>query len=202
MKRLSLAFRCFFSLLVKGRISETLFAELRTRVSTAPASPSLRGREERPPLRADWAEQAPSLSTGRTEVPPGQIAAQGTERAVQMLALLQRDGRLVDFFAEDIAEYDDAQVGAAVRDMHESCRGTLNRYLTLQPVVAGEEGKPVTIEGGIDPATIKLIGNVTGKLPVRGVLRHHGWRAADLRLPDLPAGGGRAVIAPAEVEVA
>jgi hypothetical protein len=199
MERLSIAFRCFFSLLFTGRISETLLAELRTRVLSAPSAGAATGASEAsvPLVGPRPAEPAPATGApaGRTRAPDG------TERAVQMLALLQRDGRLVDFFTEDIGEYDDAQVGAAVRDMHESCRNTLNRYLTLQPVVAGEEGKPITVEAGFDPGTIKLIGNVTGRLPVRGVLRHHGWRAGDIRLPDVPTGASGSVIAPAEVEV-
>jgi len=187
MMRLSIAFRCFFSLLFTGKISEKILAELRARV--------------RP---ATHPEETPEAAPAGTR-PPATAAAprphDGTERAIQMLALLQRDGRLVDFFTEDITAYDDAQVGAAVRDMHESCRGTLQHYLTLEPVVAGEEGQPVTIEPGFEPGTIKLIGNVTGKLPARGVLRHHGWRAGQVRLPDLPSGIARAVIAPAEVEI-
>jgi hypothetical protein len=189
MKRLSLAFRCFFSLLFKGTVSEGLLAELRARVAAKPVE-----TPEPPPLAAARpAEAGPAPHGGRLP--------EGTERAVQMLALLQRDGRLVDFFTEDIGEYDDAQVGAAVRDMHESCRATLNRYLTLQPVIPGEEGKPITVEPGFDPGTIKLIGNVTGKLPARGVLRHHGWQAGQIRLPDLPGGASGSVIAPAEVEI-
>jgi hypothetical protein len=200
MKRLSIAFRCFFSLLFKGKISETLLAELRTRMAAPSTEASAASTEAAGPFVAPRPAERGQVTGTR---PPGEEARapDGTERAVQMLALLQRDGRLVDFFTEDIGEYDDAQVGAAVRDMHESCRNTLNRYLTLQPVIAGEEGKPITVEGGFDPGTIKLIGNVTGRLPVRGVLRHHGWRAGDIRLPDVPTGASRAVIAPAEVEV-
>ncbi len=186
MKRLSLAFRCFFSLLFTGAISETMLAELRPRVRGHAAGETKTEVQVRP--------QPPA--GGRPADAPT-----GTERAVQMLALLQRDGRLIDFFTEDIAEYDDAQVGAAVRDMHESCRATLNRYLQLQPVIGGEEGKPVTVERGFESGTIKLIGNVTGELPARGVLRHNGWRAGDVRLPDLPDGAGRSVIAPAEIEI-
>jgi hypothetical protein len=192
MKRLSIAFRCFFSLLFKGTISETLLAELRDRVAV-PRPGSL---SPAPPLASR------GLSTAAPPPAPSEARLpDSTARAIQMLALLQRDGRLVDFFTEDIAEYDDAQVGAAVRDMHESCRATLNRYLALQPVVPGEEGKPITVDAGFDPGTIKLIGNVTGQLPARGVLRHHGWQAGDIRLPDLPGGASRSVIAPAEVEI-
>jgi hypothetical protein len=193
MKRLSIAFRCFFSLLFKGTISDTLLAELRDRVAG--------------PRPGDLSQAAPLASRGAptavpAAAPPGEARlSDSTARAIQMLALLQRDGRLVDFFTEDIAEYDDAQVGAAVRDMHESCRATLNRYLALQPVVPGEEGKPITVDAGFDPGTIKLIGNVTGQLPAHGVLRHHGWQAGEVRLPDLPGGASRAVIAPAEVEI-
>jgi hypothetical protein len=193
MKRLSLAFRCFFSLLFTGTISETLLDELRTRVGSAPSTTGA--------VRQVGPRQAePAAAPGARPIAEPRLRA-GTERAVQMLALLQRDGRLVDFFTEEIGEYDDAQIGAAVRDMHESCRNTLNRYLTLKPVVPGEEGNPFTVEPGFDPGAIKLIGNVTGRLPVSGVLRHHGWQAAEVRLPDVPVGASRSVIAPAEVEI-
>jgi hypothetical protein len=118
-----------------------------------------------------------------------------------MLALLQRDGRLVDFLMEDLAAYPDAQVGAAVRDVHSGCRQALSRYVTLAPVLDDDEGRPVTVERGTDPARIKVVGNVTGTPPLRGVVRHRGWEATRTELPPLPA-TGRRVIAPAEVEVA
>ena len=198
MKRLSIAFRCLFSLLFTGEISESLLAELRTRVSgAAPEAGAASTQPAMPFVGPRPGEPAPGAVPGTGHAAP----RDRTARAVQMLALLQRDGRLVDFFTEDINEYDDAQVGAAVRDMHETCRDTLRRYLTLEPVIASEEGSPVTVEAGFDPGAIKLIGNVTGRLPVRGVLRHHGWRAGDVRLPDVPVGASGAVIAPAEVEV-
>jgi hypothetical protein len=123
------------------------------------------------------------------------------DRAVQMLAILQRDGRLIDFLTEDISPYSDAQIGAAVRDLHQSCKQTLERYLTLEPIIASEEGQPVTVQEAIDPAAIKLIGNVTGKPPLRGLLRHRGWRVSAVNLPPLPDAAGRSVVAPAEVEI-
>jgi hypothetical protein len=137
--------------------------------------------------------------------PPAQAAmpraAESADRAVQMLAILQRDGRLVDFLSEDMSPYSDAQIGAAVRDLHQSCKQTLERYLKLEPIIASEEGQPVTVEAAIDPAAIKLIGNVTGKPPLRGLLRHRGWRVSAVNLPPLPDGTGRSVVAPAEVEI-
>jgi hypothetical protein len=120
---------------------------------------------------------------------------------VQILALLQRDGRLVDFLAENISSYPDVQLGAAVRTIHESCRQVLDRYVKLEPILNSEEEQPVTVQTGFDPAVIKLLGNVAGEPPVRGVLRHKGWRVKEVNLPPLPKGAGRMVVAPAEVEV-
>jgi hypothetical protein len=129
-------------------------------------------------------------------------AEDSPDRAVQLLALLQREGRLVDFLSEDIAPYQDAQVGAAVRELHANCRKALAQYVTLEPVIDGEEDRPVTVEEGFDPAAVKLVGNVTGRPPLRGLLRHRGWRVAEINLPSLsPQGAGRAVVAPAEVEI-
>jgi len=175
-KRLSYAFQCFFSVLSKGAIPAEIAPELvPERAQPAPAF-----------------DQAPTL-----EAP----ALESVDRAVQMLALLQRDGRLIDFITEDIAPYQDAQIGAAARDVHESCRKAIDHYLSLEPVIASEEGQPVTVEPGFDPAAIKLIGNVTGRPPLRGMLRHRGWRASQVNLPPLPDSSGRSIIAPAEVEI-
>jgi hypothetical protein len=144
---------------------------------------------------------------GREEEPPEQpIAADTSDRAVQMLALLQREGRLVDFVLEDVAAYSDAQIGAAVRDIHAGCRRALDRYMTLQAVVAGREGDAVTIgqDQPFDPASFHLVGNVTGQPPFRGTLLHSGWRVAQVQLPPLPPQGtsGRTIVAPAQIEVA
>lgn len=123
------------------------------------------------------------------------------DRAVQMLSLMQRDGRLIDFLAENIAGYPDAQLGAAVRAIHESCRSVLNHYVQLEPVLDSEEDRPVIVQAGFEPGSIKLTGNVAGVPPIRGVLRHKGWRVKEINLPPLPHGSDRMVVAPAEVEL-
>jgi hypothetical protein len=121
---------------------------------------------------------------------------------LRVLALLQRDGRLVDFLQEDIDSYDDAQIGAAVRDIHRGCRKALRDYLVLEPVMDAGEDADVTIPKDFDPGAIRLTGNVAGAPPFHGVLRHHGWRVASLNLPMLPGDAKSAsVLAPAEVEV-
>ena len=176
-KRLSYATRCFFSVLSRGEVPEDIAPEVVRGAATA-----------LPP------EPEPEAETNPAEESP--------DRAVQLLALLQREGRLVDFFSEDIAPYQDAQIGAAVRELHAGCRKALAQYVTLEPVIDGEEDRPVTVEEGFDPAAVKLVGNVTGRPPLRGLLRHRGWRVASINLPTLPPEGpGRKVVAPAEVEI-
>ncbi|MFL6282437.1 MAG: DUF2760 domain-containing protein [Pyrinomonadaceae bacterium] len=180
-KRISYATRCFFSVLSRGEVPEDIAPEV-----IGSAVPE-REREPVPPPAA-LAEAAPTEDS--------------SDRAVQLLALLQRDGRLVDFLGEDLTPYQDAQVGAAVREVHANCRKALEQYVVLEPVLAGEEDGPVTVQEGFDPASVKLVGNVTGRPPLRGLLRHRGWRVAKINLPPLPPqGAGRDVVAPAEVEI-
>lgn len=118
-----------------------------------------------------------------------------------MLGILQRDARLIDFLMEDIGGYSDDQVGAAVRNLHEQCRDSLNRYLRLSPVIDGMEGSFTKLESN-DPSAVKLLGNVpvNGKAP-GGVLRHKGWRAERIDLPAVAPGANTTVIAPAEIEI-
>jgi hypothetical protein len=171
-KRWKYAFRVFFSLLFHGRIADDILAAF----MPAPA--------------------------GRASTPAVPLTpAETSDRAVQMLALLQRDGRLVDFLMEDLTAYPDAQVGAAARDVHTGCRDSLTRYITLAPVLDEEEGRPVTVERGVDPARLKIVGNAPSAPPLRGVLRHRGWEATRIELPPLLS-TGRTIVAPAEVEVA
>ena len=121
---------------------------------------------------------------------------------LRVLAVLQRDGRLIDFLEEEIDPYTDAQVGAAVRDIHRGCRKALHEYLKIEPVMIGAEEERVTVGADFDPAAVRLIGNVNGAPPFHGVLKHHGWRARAVQLPALPASrDDTSVLSPAEVEI-
>jgi hypothetical protein len=121
---------------------------------------------------------------------------------LRVLAVLQRDGRLIDFLEEDIDAYTDAQIGAAVRDIHRGCRKSLRDYLILEPVLSAAEEERVTVGSDYDPGAIRLVGNIVGAPPFHGVLKHHGWRVKEARLPSLPATRGETcVLSPAEVEI-
>lgn len=120
---------------------------------------------------------------------------------LHLLSVLQREGRLVDFFEEDLNLYDDAQIGAAVRSIQDNCKKSVNKSFSPQPVLEKNEGDTVTVPADFDPATIKLTGNVSGDPPFTGILRHKGWRAAKLELPTLSTSQDPRIIAPAEIEI-
>lgn len=176
MSRVSSAFRSFFSLLFSGVLPEDIAAEYGyTKVKIAPVTP----------------------------VVPEPPKVKVSDGALQMLQTLQRDARLIDFLMEEIAGYQDDQIGAAVRTLHSDCKASLTRHVTLTPVIDGVEGTFQKLDASKtpDPNRIKLIGNVpaTGKVP-GGTLRHRGWTASSVNLPAL----GKqdvSVLAPAEIEV-
>ena len=120
---------------------------------------------------------------------------------LHVLSVLQREGRLLDFLSEDLAPFEDAQIGAAVRNIHEGCNTALRKYLSPAPVTATAEGETMTVEPGFDPAAVKLIGNVVGEPPFQGVVKHRGWRVEKLQMPTFTETGDPKIIAPAEIEI-
>ncbi len=121
--------------------------------------------------------------------------------ALALLALLQREGRFVDFVRDSVDGAADADIGAAAREVHRGCRKVLDQHLSFEPVMPGEEEAKVLVPKGFDPAEVRLIGEAKGEPPFKGTLRHHGWRVVDAKLPVLAEGIDRTVIAPAEVEL-
>jgi hypothetical protein len=132
---------------------------------------------------------------------PPPMRETGPEAALQLLGLLQREGRFIDFIEEDVAAYSDADIGAATRVVHEGCRKVLHEHFTIEPVRPEVEGSAVTLEEGFDASAIRLTGNVVGQAPFRGSLSHRGWRVAQVRLPKLAERHDATVVAPAEVEL-
>jgi len=126
---------------------------------------------------------------------------EGESGALHVLSLFQREGRLVDFLKEDLTAYEDAQIGAAVRSIHEGCRKALEKHFGPQPVLDRDEGEEISIPAGFDPHAVRLTGNVSGEPPFKGVLQHKGWRAARVELPSLSGFQDPRIIAQAEVEI-
>ncbi len=134
--------------------------------------------------------------------PPPDASRPSPQPAIQLLSILQREGRLIDFLQEDLGVYDDAQIGAAVRSVHRGCKEALSEYVELKPIFAQTEGEQVSVPSNFDPKSIRLIGNVSGNPPFRGTLRHRGWKAARVRLPQVAVERTADwVLAPAEIEI-
>lgn len=164
----------------------------------APASPP---EEEAAPPAAPRKEPAPPVAAAPEAL--AEARREGREQgALLVLSLLQGDGRLIDFLQQDITEFPDADVGAAVRVVHEGCRKALKGRVTVEPLRSEAEGARVTLAKGFDRQTVKLTGNV-GKLDgaVSGVLRHKGWRAVNVALPEPTTQHAATVLCPAEVEL-
>jgi hypothetical protein len=144
---------------------------------------------------ADFAGKVNALSA--PPPPPPKPSAE----PLWLLAVLQREGRLLDFLLEDVQGYANEQIGAAVRDIHRSCQKAIREHLSLEPVLNKAEDETVEVAAGFDPSAIRLTGNVAGQPPFKGVLRHHGWRVKELKLARPPEGQDQFVVQPAEVEV-
>lgn len=194
--RLGLAFQFFFRALFNPRI-----ARGGQRLLSAPPEPPQTASPTAPPAPA----AAPAEPEGATRDPECGTSSEQSradwQPALQLLALLQREGRLIDFLRQDIASFDDAAIGAAARVVHEGCRKGLDTHVTIVPVRAESEGSEVELGVPFDTVGCKLIGEVGGALPARGVLRHRGWRVEKLELPQSVGRDDALILAQAEIEL-
>lgn len=195
--RLAMAFVFFFRILFQPKLAQLLLP-YRKPVAELPAGePAGPARKQVVDVQPE-PEVKPAPRVTRPEKPaPERAHASG----LFVFSLLQREGRLVDFLQEDIAAFSDAEVGAAARVVHEGCRKVVRQYLSLEPVLKQGEGDPVNVPTGFDAQRIRLTGNVAGQPPYNGTLRHHGWVATAVTLPDVPETLDPRVIAAAEVEL-
>ncbi len=209
--RFVLAFSSFFRLLLGAKLHRKVADYLPDDVRKE--LPAGKGARHSPDDSDEGARHYPEDSE-KPKAPKDEPAAKTPARAnkpsrsqhhrdgaLAFLSLLQREGRLVDFLMESIDDYDDSDIGAAVRDIHRGCSKVLGDFLTLEAVMPGDEDDSIKVPVGFDPHEVRLVGEVEGEPPFRGVLRHHGWRVVKTALPVLSEGIDRQVIAPAEVEI-
>ena len=178
--RLWLAWLSFFRILFNGQ-----FAAKVARLPEGEAAPSAPAKPSVPPTTA-------VVSTSAAQATPA-------DGALQLLSLFQREGRFVDFVEQEVTKFSDADVGAAARLVHEGCRRALHAHARVVAVRHEAEGAPLTLEQA--SADVKLVGNVAGSAPFRGVLRHRGWRVESLSLPTLIGAHDPRLVAAAELEL-
>jgi len=134
---------------------------------------------------------------------PGAASGAGGD-ALILLSLLQERGRFLDFVAEDISAYGDAQVAAASRVVHQGCKAVINECLALAPAHAGAEGDRITVDPAADPNRYRLQGKLAQQPPYSGVVVHRGWKTTRLTLPRHTRAidpAGENIVAPIDVEV-
>jgi len=193
VSRFVLAWVCFFRILF-GKKLPTDAAKFLPEGSAPP-------KELPPPVVEKPVEKPLVIEKPKEKVSTAQHHKEG---ALALLALLQREGRFIDFIRDPAmqeASTTDADIGAAVRAVHRGCLKVIEQYLSLEPVMPQDEEAKVSVPKGFDPSEIRLIGEAKGEAPFRGTLRHKGWRVVEAKLPTLAEGVDRTVIAPAEVEL-
>jgi hypothetical protein len=190
--RVGIAFGAFF-----GILGNAAFAGRVQRLREAPHAPEAAPRTEAAPV----APQAPKPAAAPVQPAPSALKEASPTAALQLLGLLQRDARFVDFVEEDIGNYSDADIGAAARLVHDGCRAVLREHFTIKPVRSEAEGTRVTLQEGFDAAAVRLTGNVVGRAPFSGSISHRGWKVEDTRLPKLAPSHEASILAPAEVEL-
>ena len=133
------------------------------------------------------------------ETPRTEATQASANAALQLLSLLQREGRFVDFVQQELSTFSDADIGAAARVVHEGCRRAIRAHARVVSVRNETEGASLTLERASED--VKLVGNVAGVAPFRGVLRHRGWRIEELTLPTVVGAHDPTLVAPAELEL-
>ncbi|WDI42278.1 DUF2760 domain-containing protein [Bremerella sp. P1] len=183
MSRIGLAFKLFFQILFNSDVAK------RAEKLSLPAPNEQEKKPEPPP---------PPPPPPKPPKPP---RPDGID-ALVLLATLQREARFLDLFQEDLSEYDDAQIGAAVRDVQRDTKATLNRLFAISPVRGEEEGGRIDLPESFDASEIRLVGNVQNEKPSAGTLVHRGWKATKCDVPKFNGTLEQAqVLNPAEVEV-
>ncbi len=123
------------------------------------------------------------------------------DAALQVLSLLQKEARFLDFIKEDITAYNDADIGVAARVVHEGCNKAISEHFSLAPVRTEQEGSRITLAADFNAGEVRLTGNIVGAAPFTGTLVHKGWQVTDIRLPKLTQGYNPNIVAAAELEL-
>ncbi|XOV78824.1 MAG: DUF2760 domain-containing protein [Aestuariibacter sp.] len=147
------------------------------------------------PSAAETLEDAPAEVTEKAPQPVNY------DSALQLIAILQKDGRLIDFIQEDVNQFSDEQVAAAARVVHQGVKKALNDHVQFSPATKEPEGSAITLNKDFDRNQYRLTGNINGEGPFHGTLIHKGWCVDKVVLPEIVSDTDLTFIAPAEVEV-
>ncbi|HYE35328.1 DUF2760 domain-containing protein [Methylocaldum sp.] len=179
-------------------LSMAVIALLRRKQPAAETAAPIRAEAAPIPVR----EVPKPVEIAKPERPEPVVVKEATpDAALQLLGLLQKEARFIDFVQENVGAYSDTEIGAAARVVHEGCRKVLNQHFELEPVRKEQENSRITLPKGFDASSVRPTGNIVGDPPFTGTLIHRGWRATGVRLPKVAEGHDVHIIAQAEVEL-
>ena len=192
---IGVAFRAFFAALFQRDVAERIREALDSTSADTP-SPT-QAKLERP---KEPEAKSESKFEAKTEAKPEPKPATPTRSdALTLLSTLQREARLLDLVQEPLDHFQDAQIGAAAREVLKDCRKTLGRMFDIKPLAEQEEGEACNIPSNASPNRLRLIGKSSG---TSGTITHRGWQATCCEVPQWNGGRNEAwILAPTEIEV-
>jgi hypothetical protein len=192
--RIFLAFRAFFATLFRADSAERIRNALAG--NSSPVSAAATKKQAADKVANDGLNR-PSVMSARND--------QARNDAITMLAVLQRDARLLDLVHESLDDYSDEQIGGAARNVLRDTSKALEKVFGLRRLVDVAEGDRIEIPNQASPIRWRVLGSGTnsteGSSGSRGTLVHAGWIASKTELPTWTGKKEDVlVVAPAEVE--
>ncbi len=189
---LGLAFRAFFAVLFDRQAA----AQVRAALQSLPSSGGESTEKQASKSLAQASPAASAPAPKPAEAPPKR------SEALTLLSTLQREARLIDLIMEPLDAFEDAQIGAAAREVLRDSRKTLSRMLAIEPISSVDEGDKLSVPDAASPAKYRLTGASQATGGVSGTVTHRGWQATKCEVPKWTGSTVDAnVIAPIEVEV-
>jgi len=197
---LGVAFRAFFSALANQKRSDAIRKVLEMEEADLDegivALAKLPAPEKRGAGKKGAEPKGAAVESVTKAAPPKPVRSD----ALTLLAVLQREARLVDLVQEPLDQFGDAQVGAAARPCLKQCRQALERVFELQPLVKEPENSLVEVPADASAIRYQWVGQA-GSSGDQARLVHPGWIAGKCELPQWTGVAEDAsVVAAAEVE--
>lgn len=182
--------RCLWDPQFSGDVAERIKAGPAAKIAGA-AAPSLPE-----PAPAEKPSAKPEQKAKEKAPPPA-----GRSEALTLLATLQREGRLIDFLKEPLADYSAEQIRGVVLDVHRDCGAVLERLFAVRPATEQAEGETIELPAGYDAGKFRLLGEAKPTGPQKATIVHPGWQATRCEVPVWTGAAPSALIlAPVEVE--
>ena len=192
--RLIIAVRAFFSALFTPGASDCIADALRlNKFAKQKGEQATSAPVKKSPLSIAPREG----SLGTTIVDYSKVATSRSD-ALTLLAVMQKESRILDLIFDDLDGYSDEQIGGASRQVLRDLRDCLDSHVKIESLVDKQEGDVVQIPDAASPIRWKVIGDASAQ---SGTLTHAGYVAKKVALPEWTGTEENAsVIAPAEVD--